>query len=96
MPERSESSDRDIWTSCELEARLSETARCRSSSESLMWSASRKSWGGFVVDMAATCGLLGGTDGLGSRVGEAGSGNCGEGEAEGRREADAGVGKVAT
>jgi hypothetical protein len=38
---------------------LSETARCRSSRESLMWSARRKSWGGFVVDMAADLWVVG-------------------------------------
>jgi hypothetical protein len=52
MPERRVSSDRDIWPSCVFGERLSEMARWRSRSESLMWSARRNSWGGFVVDMA--------------------------------------------
>jgi len=48
MPERRESSDRDIWPSWVLGERSREMARWRSSNESLMWSASRKSWAGFV------------------------------------------------
>jgi hypothetical protein len=38
-------------------------ARCRSSSESLMWSARRKSWGGFVTDMTAVVSVVDVTSG---------------------------------
>lgn len=49
MPDRSCSSDLDIWPSWVLEERLRDMARWRSSSDSLMWSASRNSWGGLVA-----------------------------------------------
>lgn len=49
MPERNCSRDLEIWPSWLLEGRFSDRARCRSSSESLMWSARRNSWGGLVV-----------------------------------------------
>jgi len=41
MPSRIESSDRDMWPSWEFGSRLRLMARCRSSRDSLMWSARR-------------------------------------------------------
>ena len=52
MPERNCSRDREIWPSWLLEGRLRERARWRSSRESLMWSARRKSCGGLVAMVA--------------------------------------------
>jgi len=49
MPERNCSSDREICASWLVDGRLSETARCRSSSDNLMWSARRNSCGGLVA-----------------------------------------------
>lgn len=63
MPSLKESSDLDIFESCDgFGSSLREIARCRSSSESLMWSASRRSCEGFD--------MLGGSLGAvsGSRV----------------------------
>lgn len=40
---RKDSSDREMWPSWEFGSRFREMARCRSSRESLMWSARRKS-----------------------------------------------------
>jgi hypothetical protein len=56
MPDLSCSSERDIWASWLLEGRFRDTARCRSSRESLMWSANRKSCGGLVVMVLWGCG----------------------------------------
>lgn len=58
-PSRNCSRDRDMWPSCESLWRLRAWALLRSSSDSLMWSASRKRAFGF--DMSATKG--GGVDG---------------------------------
>ncbi len=41
MPSRIESSDREMWPSCELGSRLREMALCRSRRDSFMWSARR-------------------------------------------------------
>lgn len=46
-PERSESNDREIELSFESASNPSAMARCRSNSESLIWSARRKSCDGF-------------------------------------------------
>ena len=52
MPERSCSREREICASWLVEGRFRDTARWRSSSESLMWSARRKSCGGLVAMVA--------------------------------------------
>lgn len=57
IPERNCSSEREIWPSWLFGERFREMARCRSSNESLMWSASRKSCGGFV-DMLGVVGRM--------------------------------------
>lgn len=49
MPDRNCSMDREICPSWLLGERLREMARCRSSRDSLMWSARRKSCGGLVA-----------------------------------------------
>lgn len=49
MPDWSWSSDRAIWGSLVLGSRFRLIARCRSSRESLMWSARRKSCEELVV-----------------------------------------------
>lgn len=49
-PARKDSRDLDMCPSCEFGSRFREIARCRSRSDSLMWSARRKSWLG--LDMA--------------------------------------------
>jgi hypothetical protein len=78
MPERNCSSEREIWPSWLLEGRLRERARWRSSSESLMWSARRKSCGGLVAMMAVVGEGAGSgrrcDDGTGMRC--AGNGRC--------------------
>jgi hypothetical protein len=56
MPDRSCSRDLEIWPSWLFDGRFSDKARWRSSSESLMWSASRNSWGGLVAMMAVVKG----------------------------------------
>lgn len=48
-PSFSESSEREMWPSCEVGSSLSDIARCRSSKDSLMWSARRKYWLGFAI-----------------------------------------------
>ena len=48
-PSRSESSDLEMCPSWELGSRFNEIARCRSKRESLIWSASRKSWLGLDI-----------------------------------------------
>ena len=49
IPSRIDSRERDMVLSWELGSRFSEIARCRSSRESLMWSARRKSWDGLAM-----------------------------------------------
>jgi hypothetical protein len=56
-PSRMDSRDFDICPSWEFGSRFNDMARCRSRSESLIWSASRKSWFGFdmVVHFFCPC-----------------------------------------
>lgn len=49
MPDRNCSNDLEMWASWLVEGRLSDMALCRSSSDSLMWSANRNSCGGLVA-----------------------------------------------
>lgn len=49
MPSRKDSRDLEMWPSWELGWRFRDIARCRSSSESLMWSAKRYSCDGFAM-----------------------------------------------
>lgn len=55
-PSRNDSSDLEIWPSCDVGSRFKETALCLSSRESFMWSARRKSWFGFdIANSALLC-----------------------------------------
>jgi hypothetical protein len=63
MPDRSCSRDLEIWPSWLFDGRFSDKARWRSSNESLMWSASRNSWGGLVAMTAVVKGGCGSSRG---------------------------------
>lgn len=56
MPEESDSSEREIWPSWVFGERFRDTARWRSRSDSLMWSARRNSWAGLAVAIVAAAG----------------------------------------